>query len=44
MCKSSVEFDLFANGRFILADGLCNGSFSGAVDDACKDDTSFFQG
>ena len=44
MGKSPVEFDLFANGRFILANGLCNGSFSGAVDKACEDDTSFFQG
>ena len=31
MGKRSVEFDLLANSRLILADGLSDGSFRGAV-------------
>ena len=39
-----MEFDLLAHGRLVLADGLGNDSFSGAIDDAGEGDTSFIQG
>lgn len=41
MGKRSVEFDFFANGRLILADGLCDGGFRGAVGNAGENDTPF---
>ena len=41
MGKSSVKFDLFANSRLILADGLGDGRFGGAVCNAGKNDTPF---
>ena len=41
MGKSSVKFDLLANGRLILANGLSDGSFCGAVGNASENDTAF---
>ena len=41
MGKSSVKFDLFANSRLILADGLSDGRFGGAVSNAGENDTPF---
>lgn len=41
MGKSSVEFDLLADGRLILANGLGDGSFRGAVGNAGENDTPF---
>lgn len=41
MGKRSVEFDLFANGRLILANGLSDGSFCGAIGNAGENNTSF---
>ena len=41
MGKSPEAFNFFYNGRFIFANGLDNGSFSGIIDDSCKDDTYF---
>lgn len=41
MGKSSVKFDLFANSRLILADGLGDGGFGGAVRNAGENDTPF---
>ena len=38
-----MEFDLFADCRFIFANRLCNSCFSGTVDNAGKDNTSFIQ-
>ena len=43
MCKDSVKLDLLANSRLILADGLCDGGFRGAVRNAGENDTPFFQ-
>ena len=42
MSKSSVKFNFFTYGRFVLTNGLSNGSFSGTVYNAGKDNTSFF--
>ena len=42
MGKRSVEFDLLANSRLILADGLSDGSFRGAVGNTGENDTAFF--
>ena len=42
MSKSSVEFDFFANGRFVLTNGLGNSGFGGTIYNAGKDDASFF--
>ena len=41
MGKSSVKFDFLANSRLILADGLCDGGFRGAVRNASENDTPF---
>ena len=41
MGKSSVKFDLFANSRLILADGLGDGRFGGAVRNTGENDTPF---
>ena len=41
MGKSPVKFELFANSRLILADGLCDGGFRGAVRNASENDTPF---
>ena len=43
MGKGPVESDLFTDSRLVFTDGLCNGRFSGTIDDAGKDDTSFIQ-
>ena len=39
--KSSVKPDLLANGGLILADGLGDGRFRGAVRNAGENDTPF---
>ena len=41
MGKSPVKFDLFANSRLILADGLGDGGFCGAVRNAGENDPPF---
>ena len=38
-----MAFNLFADGRLILADSLGNGSFGGTIGDTGKDNPSFFQ-
>ena len=38
MGKSPVKFDLFANSRLILADGLGDGRFRGVVRNAGEND------
>lgn len=43
MGKGSVEFDLLANGRLVLTDGLSDGGFRGAVGNAGENDTPFLQ-
>ena len=44
MGEDSVELDLLAHGRLVLADGLGNGSFGRAIDNAGKDNTAFIEG
>ena len=41
MSKRSVEFNLFANSRFIFANGLSDGSFCGAISNTGENDTPF---
>lgn len=41
--KSSVKPDLLANGGLILADGLCDSGFGGAVGNTGENDTPFLQ-
>ena len=41
MGKSSVKFDLFANSRLILANGLGDGRFRRAVRNTGENDTPF---
>ena len=41
--KSSVKPDLLANGGLILADGLCDNGFGGAVGNTGENDTPFLQ-
>ena len=41
--KSSVKPDLLANGGLILADGLCDSGFGGAVGNTSENDTPFLQ-
>ena len=43
MGKSAVEFDLFADSRFIFPDSLCDSGLGGTVGDTGKDDASFLQ-
>lgn len=43
MGKSPVEFDFFADRRFIFANRMCNSGFCGTVGDSGKDDPSFFK-
>ena len=43
MGKSSVKLDLLANGGLILADGLCDSGFGGAVGNTGENDTPFLQ-
>ena len=41
MGEDSVEFNLLAYGRLVLANGLGNGSLGRAIDNASKDNTAF---
>ena len=44
MGQGSVEFNLLAHGRLVLADSLSNGGLGRAIDNAGKDNTAFIQG
>ena len=41
--KSSVELDLFADRRLILANRLCNGGFGGTIGNTGENDAAFLQ-
>ena len=43
MGEGPMKFDLPANRGFVLANGLCNGSFGRAIGNTSEDDTPFIQ-
>ena len=43
MSKGSVKLNLLADSGFILADGLCDGSFRGTIRNTGENDTPFLQ-
>ena len=43
MSKGSVKLNLLADSGFILADGLCDGSFCGTIRNTGENDTPFLQ-
>ena len=43
MSKGSVKLNLLADSGFMLADGLCDGSFRGTIRNTGENDTPFLQ-